>query len=516
MMMKKYGFLIIFSLLWVISGWAQSSVSEVDLQKLDDYFQRAVNDWDVPGMSVGIVKDGEIIFSKGYGVKEVGKDKVPDGNTLFAIASNTKAFTSAIIATLVQEGKLDWDDKVRDYLPGFELYGRYESNETTILDLLCHRVGLGTFSGDFIWYKSNLTAPEIVERVKYLPKRFDFRAGYGYSNVMYITAGEVIKVVTGKTWGENIQERLLDPIGLERTIYSIRELEEKGNYATPHALEGEKNVPIPYVDWEEIAALGGLISSANDMCKWMMFNLEHGIVGQDTILTPASRNTIWAMHNSHKVERTKENDFNNHFSGYGLGWGLADYYGNLKVSHGGGFDGMISSVNMVPDKNLGVVVLTNGMNSPTRAVTYYALEVLLGQPEKDWSAEMLEKVTKWRNSDTRIKDRKKKRVEGTNPSLGLEAYEGAFKSDIYGKIYVGLKDGRLHMAFEHTPELDATLTHWHYDVWKLDWRYKHAWFDFGTVKFNIDNNLDITGLSFDVPNNDIFFEELKPYKIKKD
>jgi len=505
--------LLIFYVSASIICYAQEQDVFPDLLKLDRYFQETAREWGVPGMSVGIVKNGELIFAKGYGVLEVGEDEAPDENTLYAIASNTKAFTSAMIAMLVQEGKINWDDKVKKYLPYFELHDNWIGNEMAIKDLLCHRSGLGTFSGDVIWYKSQLNSEEIIRHLKYLEPTFGFRDGYGYSNVMYITAGELIKQVTGKTWGENVQERVLDPLSMDRTIYSVDKLKDKGNYATPHALIEGENVPIDWVDWEEIAALGGIISSVKDMANWMIFNLDHGVWGEDTLLTPASRNIIWKPHNTFTVDHIKENDFNNHFSGYGLGWGLSDFYGRLRVSHGGGFDGMISSVNLIPDEKLGVVVLTNGMKAPTMAVTYYALEAFLGLPEKDWSAELLEKRTKRNDYDTRVADRKNGRVEGTEPSLPIQKYTGTFNAPVYGKIFVTEENGQLRMAFEHTPDLSATLGHWHYDVWKINWDKQHAWFDFGTVKFVIDNNLKVTGLAFDVPNNDIFFEELKPVKL---
>jgi CubicO group peptidase (beta-lactamase class C family) len=506
-----YKILISFILLLLsVSLFAQ----EVDLDKLDAYFRKTVGDWGIPGVSIGIVKDGEIVFSKGYGVKEIGNPEKPDGNTLYAIASNTKAFTSAMMAMLVQEGKLHWNDKVQKYLPWFQLYDPFVSSQVTIKDLLCHRVGLGTFSGDVIWYKSDLTSEEIIRRLKYLEPKYNFRDGYGYSNVMYITAGEVIKQVTGKTWGENVQERILDPVGMDRTIYSLKDLDNRGNYATPHAFEEGENIPIPFVDWEEIAALGGIISSVNDMSKWMIFNMNHGIIGNDTLLTPASRNIIWKMHNSFTVDHTKANDFDTHFRGYGLGWGLADYHGRLRVSHGGGYDGMISSVNMIPDEKLGVVVLTNGMKAPTMAITYYALNAFLGEEEKDWSAEMLEQKNKIENKDQRISERINKRIPDTKPSLPIEKYAGTYFSDIYGKIEVKLENEQLRLDFTHTPDLSATLEHWHYNVWKINWDKTHAWFSFGTVKFNMNNNLDITGIDFDVPNDDIFFEELKPVRVK--
>ncbi|WP_347838116.1 serine hydrolase [uncultured Draconibacterium sp.] len=485
---------------------------EVDLEKLDNYFEKTAQEWGIPGMSVGIVKDGEIVFSKGYGLMEVGKSDRPDGNTLYAIASNTKAFTAFIIAQLVEEGKLEWNDPVQKHLPYFELYDPFVSSQTTIKDLLCHRVGLGTFSGDIMWYKSDLTSEEIIKRIKHLEPAFKFRDGFGYSNLMYITAGEVIAKVTGKTWGVNVQERILTPLEMERTIYSLQQLEPQGNFATPHAFENNENHPISYVDWEEVAALGGLISSVNDMGRWMIFNMNHGIIGNDTLLTTDSRNMMWKMHNSYTVDHTKANDFNTHFRGYGLGWGLADYYGRLRVSHGGGYDGMISSVNMIPDEKLGVVVLTNGMNAPTAAVTYYALNAFLGEEEKDWSAEILEQSKKQMEQDTRISSREEKRVPNTAPSLPIEKYAGIYNSAIYGKIEVKLENNTLRIYFEHAPELAATMEHWHYDVWKINWDYTHAWFSFGTVKFNTTNNLEISGLDFDVPNNDIFFDELKPVR----
>jgi len=184
------------------------------------------------------------------------------------------------------------------------------------------------------------------------------------------------------------------------------------------------------------------------------------------------------------------------------------------LSHGGGYDGMISAVNMIPDKKLGVVVLTNGMNAPTMAVTYYALDAFLGHAEKDWSAEMLQNRKERNKEDKRISERKAKRVTGTNPSLPINEYTGTYFSDIYGNISVKQENNLLRLYFEYTPDLSATLEHWHYDVWKINWDKTHAWFSFGTLKFNLNNNLEITGMNFDVPNNDIFFDELKPQKVK--
>jgi CubicO group peptidase (beta-lactamase class C family) len=229
--MKRLSFLLTF--LFLATGFSLSGQTPEIMQKLDAYYEQVLKDWDLPGMAIGIVKDGELIFSKGYGVMEVGKPGAPDQNTLFAIASNTKAFTGSMLAMLVQEGKVSWNDPVRMYLPWFEVYDPWVSNEATIRDLLSHRIGLGTFSGDVVWYKSDLTAKEIVGAAKYLPKAFDFRSGYGYSNLMYLAAGLVIEEVTGKSWMDNVQERILDPLGMGRTIVSPADLASKGNFATP-------------------------------------------------------------------------------------------------------------------------------------------------------------------------------------------------------------------------------------------------------------------------------------------
>lgn len=511
--MKKIFYLLVLQLFFSVGVQGQTETI-VDLEELDRYYAKMVGDWDIPSASIGIVKDGELIFTGNYGVLEEGKKEKPNENTLYAIASNSKAFTSALIGMLVQEGKLDWNDKVKKYLPYFALYDPWVSDHVTIRDILSHRVGLGTFSGDNIWYKSDLSSQEIIKRIKYVPKAYDFRAGYGYSNLMYITAGELIKTLTGKSWGENVKERILDPLTMNRTISSIAELDEKGNYATPHARKDNKNYAIPWANWDEVASTGGLISSIADLSKWMIFNLNNGIHGKDTLLSKRTRNLVWTPHTNHYVDHTVKNDFDRHFNAYGLGWGLSDYHGKMKVGHTGGYDGMITAITLLPDVNIGVVVLTNGVKSPIMAATYYALDKFLGLEAKDWSTEYLNRSNKNKERDTRISDRKEKRVLHTTPTISPEKFVGEYRSDMYGKISILSKNGQLKLEFEHSPLLSASLIHWHHDVWEIKWDNAQAWFSFGTIKINTNNNLDVIGFDFDVPNDDFFFEELKPYKTK--
>ena len=488
---------------------------QVDLKKLDEYYAKAQKDWGVPGMSVAIVKDGKLIFSKGYGRKEEGKTDKPDENTLYAIASNSKAFTASVIAQLVDEGKLSWDDKVRKYLPYFELSDPWLSNEVTIRDLLSHRVGLGTFSGDLIWYRSKLNGEDIVQRVKYLKPDYGFRAGFGYSNVMFITAGEVIKAVTGKTFSQNVKERFFDPLGMSRSITNTKDLESKGNFASPHILANGKNQVMPWENWEHVASTGGILSSVNDMSKWLIFQLSNGVSKGDTLLKPSTQNVTWTPHNALPVNHINPTR-TGHFSGYTLGWFYSDYQGKFRLSHTGGYSGMLSAVTILPDEKLGIVILTNGMVPVYNALVNYTLDRFIKAPMRDWSAENLDRFRKATQNDSRIPDRMKARVSNTKPSVAVDAYVGEYFTRGYGTISIRQENGKLKISFEHTPDLTATLEHWHYDTWKMNWDNPEvlAWFTFGTVKFNLDNNAKVSGLEFDVPNDDFFFEELNATKSK--
>lgn len=512
--MKRYFTLLAVYLSACLMVAAQTNEHKSVLETLDQYYRKALADWGVPGMSVAIVKDGSIIFSKGYGELETGKPEIPDGNTLYAIASNTKAFTATMIGQLVDEGKCSWNDKVQQYLPWFQVYDPAVGSQVTLRDLLSHRVGYGTFSGDVIWYRSNLSAEDIIRGARHLEPAFEFRAGYGYSNIMFITAGKVIEAITGKSWFENVQDRILQPLGMTRTTIYPEALSALGNVATPHARKDDRNIPIEYTSWAEIAAMGGLISSVNDVAQWMIFNLDHGVWDGKPLISPGSLNLIMTPHNNHVVNHASPNDTRTHFNGYGLGWSLRDYHGRMMVSHTGGYDGMISAVTLIPDEKLGVVVLTNGMKSPYMAATYQTIDAFMGVNQgKNWSDELLARTNSREQSDTRISDRIASQIQGTKPSLPLEKYTGTYRSAIYGNIIISLENGKLKMNLEHSPELSSTLKHFHYDVFEIIWDQEQAWFQFGTVKFNTDNYLKVTGIDFDVPNDDIFFEELKPVKV---
>ena len=489
---------------------------KVDYKALDKYISQTQKDWNIPGLSVGIVKDGKIVFEKGYGQMDVNENRKPDEHTLYAIASNTKAFTAAIMAQLVEEGKVNWKDKVQDHLPYFEVYDPAISRMVTVEDLLSHNVGLGTFSGDGIWYKSELSTEEVVKRIKFVPQAYDFRAGYGYSNLMFITAGALIEKVTGKSFKENVTERILKPLEMDDTVVSVKDFGNNKNVATPHAMdENNKNYTIPWVGWDNVQSTGGIISSVHDMSKWMILNMNHGVTKKnDTLFSEQNRNNMWNLHNSFGVNQVNRNSTGSQYAGYGLGWFLGDYQGNFRVRHGGGYDGMISTVQMLPDENLGVVVLTNGVKAPTNAIAYYVFDRFLNRDKKDWSKEMLDGYDKWKAGDTRIADRKAKQVKGTQPTLKKAAIIGTYHADIYGNFEVKEMNGELKLLWEHTPLLNSTLSHFNYDAYEIHWDEPQAWFSFGTVKFQSDAYGKVTGITFDIPNDDFFFNEMNAKRVE--
>jgi CubicO group peptidase (beta-lactamase class C family) len=489
------------------------SIAQPQAAKIEAYIEKARSDWGVPGMAVAIVHEGKIISSRGYGVKEQGKASKVDEQTLFAIASNTKAFVASALGVLHQQGHLSLDDKVHRYIPEFQLYDSYASEEATIRDLLCHRVGLGTYSGDVIWYKSDFSPVEVIEKIRFVPKKYSFRAGYGYSNLMFISAGDVILRASGQSWDDFIRQQFFKPLDMSRTITSIRELGQVGNYAIPHKPIGDENIPIEWVNWDNMGAAGGIISSADDMAKWLMMQLDGGIWRGDTLLDPAVQNILWTPHNNYTIGVEARNSGTN-FAGYGLGWGVRDYFGYRLITHGGGYDGMYSQVAMLPELDLGIVILTNTMKGIATPLRLYIINQFIKKDMKDWSKVVLDKQPASSSMERQIEAQKAARIANTKPSFELNQYAGTYLTDMHGPIHIVFDGRRLNLNFEKAPDLTASLEHWHYNTWKINWDKVHAWFDFGTIQFHHDNTMKIVGFEFDVPNNDIFFHELKVRKVE--
>ncbi|HMQ05694.1 MAG TPA: serine hydrolase [Saprospiraceae bacterium] len=488
------------------------------IDEIDRLISNARKTWDVPGMAVGIYYQDKVYLSKGYGYLEAGGTIPVDEKTLFAIASNTKAYVATLLGILVEEGMIRWEDPVRQFLPWINLHDPLAGHHLNIRDLLCHRSGLGTFSGDVLWYKSEKQPKDFLHSIQHLEPAFSFRDGYGYSNLMFITAGEIIHAVTGKTWYELAKERIWDPLGMKRTTWTIAALAELGNAATPHKfLEGPDNQTIPWTNWDNMGAAGGIISSVEDMLQWIALHIDSGQRNGKTIYPKNLQSQMWQPHNSFRIsEQAKKSFPERNFAGYGLGWSLMDFKGNWVVQHGGGYDGMYSKVCIVPEKGLGIVILTNSMKSISNPLSFLIIDQFLGTAGKDWLADG---YIQQKNNEGRIANRIKHRMDNrtlnTQPHLTPDSFIGVYRCPLYGDISITQSGEKYRLEFQSAPLLSASLTHWHYDTWQILWDHEHAWFGFGTLQIVMDHLGKAHKLVFDVPNDDIYFEEIQAVKVLK-
>lgn len=460
-------------------------------------------------MAIAIVNSDSIVFSKGYGFSNIENQTKVDGNTLFAVASNSKAFTATAIAKLVEERKLNWDDKVITYLPYFKMYDDYVTNNFTIADLLSHHSGLVTFSGDLLWYGTTKTPKEIIEAQQFLKPRFGFRTTFGYSNITFLAAGQIIEKISGKSWSDYIQTNFLQPLKMNRTLTSTSQIPNTSNVATPYFYENNTNHKLKWVNWDNIAPAGALISSVNDFSKWLMLNLNNGTLNDKTYFSTQSFNKLTTPHTNFTV---RSNDEKVHFKSYGLGWSLQDYEGYKIVSHGGGYDGMISKSLFIPEKKIGVVILTNNLNWATGAIANKILDVLLtnNTKGKDWSSNYLHFKIK-QDSVSSLESIKNEALRGklNKNHLGLNSYTGVYKDKIYGNVTVTLKNKILHFSMDETPIFYAILKHWNHQIFTFRFSTSLASLPEGKLWFDLNKNGEVTKLHIDVPNPDFDFTEFE-------
>ncbi len=485
--------------------------------ELDKYFENALIKWRVPGMAVGIIKDNQVFLLKGYGVCETGKQETVDENTLFAVASNTKSFTSTALGMLVDEGKISWDDKVTDHLPWFRLYDPYVTMNITIRDLLAHRTGLETFSGDLIWYGSTHSREEVVRRASNLKPTHGFRAGYGYSNIMYLAAGLIIEKVSGVRWDDFISQRIFGPLGMNSSNTSITKLDLKGNTAIPHNDVDNEVIPIKYLNWDNIGPAGSINSSASDMLRWIRFQLEKGKINGQPLISEIALRETWSPQIMLKVSPFSEKNWpSTHFKSYGLGWSLMDYHGKKIISHSGGYDGFISFSAFVPEANLGYVILTNKNSSLYLPLSYRILDYFLSNERTDWSEKIFDLIEQGNAAEKKKTEEEiAGRITGTSPALPLSQYCGTYTSEIYGDAEVQLKDDQLYLTFKHTPIFHSPLVHWHYNTFTLKFPDVPS-LPQGKAAFILNRDNQIDRMLIDVPNPDFDFTELDFIRQKQD
>lgn len=472
------------SMAWALAGlllFPQEAIpQENPLATLDQYITEVLETWKAPGLAVAVVRGDLVVLARGFGLKTAGRPERVDERSLFAVASTSKAFTSAALGMLVDEGLIRWDDRVTDHLPAFQLYDPYVTREFTIRDLLTHRGGLPR--GDRLWYGSPFEREEVIRRVRHLEPAWSFRSTYGYQNIMFLTAGELIEAVTGATWDRFLKDRIFDPLGMESTRTTTAGIQDLPNVATPHVMfEGEVR-PIGWRNFDNVGGAGAVNSSAWEMAQWIRLQLGGGVYEGNRLLSDSVMKEMHTPQTVIRPGRTTERLFpETNFQAYGLGWSLQDYRGRKVVRHGGSLDGMRTHVGMIPDEDLGVVVITNLNNSwIPQAVLFQIFDAFLGPRDKNWSQAMyaVHLESEEEAAERRSKD-EASRVPGTSPSLSLGGYVGTYADTLYGSAEVTLENGALVLRVG--PSFVGELEHWHFDTFRArwrDWQLGQAWVQF--------------------------------------
>lgn len=448
----------------------QQGISEAAVGELAS---RAMSEFDVPGMAIGIVKADQVLLAKGYGVREIGKKQPVDTTTLFKIASNSKAFTTAALATLVDDGLISWDDLVIDYIPEFRMHDPWVTANFTITDLLTHRSGLAPFKGDMLlWPEPNLfTHDDIINALRYFEPASGFRSKYAYDNLLYVVAGQIFPRVSGKTWGEYVESRIMRPAGLKHCFADAIPKKEMRNLASPHGvIEGQLSIiergrinaqpPIS-------AAAGGVVCSLGDMLTWVRTHLKQGTTPEGReLFSAAQHREMWKPQTILGVSERAYEYNRTHFRAYGLGWRLADVHGYREVSHTGTLAGMKSYVVLIPELELGVVLLTNGSSSAARtSVMNTIVRSFMPVEQVDWvqlladelRAEEEEKLAADRLAQETAEVAKETCQPCSVPDL-LQ-FTGRYRDPWFGDIMIELEDGQLLFSSDKSPKFKGRLRH---------------------------------------------------------
>jgi CubicO group peptidase (beta-lactamase class C family) len=469
---------------------------------LDETVRRTLETFEVPGMAIAVVKDGKVVLAKGFGVRTLGQKAPITADSLFGIASNSKAFTAAALAMLVDEGKLNWDDRVIDHLPSFQMHDAYVTRELTIRDLLVHRSGLGLGAGDLLYFpESTFTEDEIVAKLRHIKPATSFRSRYAYDNILYLVAGKVIERVSGQSWGDFVKARIFKPLGMKASNVSVKALRPGMDVATPHAKADGVLKAIAPMGFDNNPPAAAINSSVNDLSRWMMLQLARGAVpgtnGKQRLFSEKQSEEMWSAQTLLPISApsTSLAALKPNFSAYALGWTLRDYRGQKLVAHTGGLPGYYSRVTLVPALGLGIAVLTNQeTRSGFEVPTYALLDAFLGAPATDWVAAFKaaddEKVQK---AEATLKARSAGRNATSKPSLPLAKYAGTYRDAWYGDVAVAHEDGKLVLRFSRSPALTGALEHWQYDTFIAHWKDRSLNAD-AYVTFSLDPDGAIGGM----------------------
>jgi CubicO group peptidase (beta-lactamase class C family) len=434
---------------FVVTAHSAAAQSKEPYPGLDAYVTKAIDTWKIPGLSIAIVRNDSVIYAKGFGVQSVVTRAPVNEKTLFEIGSSSKAFTATLVAMLVTEGKMHWDDRLTTYLPDFRLYDPVANEAVTVRDALTHRSGIAR--GELAWLGSGVSRDEVLHRVRFLKPESPFRSRYSYQNMMFLAAGQAVGKAAGSSWDDVVRQRIFTPLGMTSTVTTYKGL-ANSNVATPHGLDHDTAFAKPPFDAENIAPAGAIISSAADMAQWLRFQLNDGVVnGKRLVASAALRETHTpqilipstggrgGVADTAPVKR---------FTSYGMGWMVEDYRNQLSWQHGGNTLGMTAAVGMLSEKKVGVVVLSNmqGAQLP-ELLEQYIFDRALGAPMRDWSGEAHARFLQQRKRADSVQTvQLAGHVAGAQSSVPLSAFAGTYADSLYGEVTVTFKDGRLELA----------------------------------------------------------------------
>ena len=488
------------------------------LADFDAYVEAVRKTFDVPGVAVVVVKDGAVVFERGYGMRELGGAPV-DAGTMFAIASNTKAFTAVALNMLAEEGKLKMDDRVVDHLPWFQMADPYVTREMRIRDLLAHRSGLGLGAGDLLyWPGTDYSTEEVARRLRHVPIAGSFRDRYAYDNILYGVAQLVVEKASGQSFEAFLRTRILQPLGMRETRFNSDALQTGDNVATGYALaDGKRLEPAPRLSWHNVSGAGGLYASARDMGIWMRLQLAGGTYvdadgKEQRLFTEKTQAEMWSMITPIPVAQPSVPELlpaKPNFIGYGQGWMLSDYRGRKLIWHTGGWPGQVSRLTLVPEHKLGVMVMTSAeLGGAFNAITLRVLDAYLDAPKTDWNAAYGAALAKSRaKGDESWSKHQAARAKGSKPALPLAGYAATYRDPWYGDVVVAQENGALRMRFSRTRSLVGTLQHWHHDTFVVRWDERWLNADaFVTFSMTPDGQVREARMEAISPNTDFSFD----------
>jgi len=457
---RAFCFLIILSFLFMPLT-AKKKTPEDYLKGLDQFITERMEEWKVPGLAISVIQDGKLVYSKGFGFRDIEQNLPVTPQTLFAIGSCTKAFTAVTMGILVDEGQLEWDRTLKGYLPTFKLKDPFATERMTPRDLVCHRSGLPRH--DAMWYNSSASRKELFDRLQYLEPSKDFRTTYQYQNLMFMTAGYLVGQISGTSWERFVRNRIFMPLGMTDSNFSVNDSQKAQDFALPYLEKDDKIIKIPFRNIDTVGPAGSINSSVTDMANWILLNLNKGKIGDQQVISESSLKEV----HSPQMISSKSYRYNESFySMYGMGWGITAYRGHLLLAHGGGIDGFTAQVVLLPRDNIGMVILTNrGGSALPPIISNNVADRLLGLDQVNWNSRVKKQVEEGKQEAEKAKKEKDKdRKLNTKPSHPLEDYAGDYEHPGYGVISFVKKGDQMTAEYNSIP---FTASHYHYDVFEI-------------------------------------------------